>query len=285
MATSLNPREDFRRLFFYRTLITLVLLPLGLWAIHLGGAVFAWVIALILALASWEYTQLFRACGYQPASAFLIGGVVLLALGRSINGFESAPWILCLVVFASTAYHLLAYERGRNQAATDLAISLAGFFYIGWLGAYLISVRELPDGEWWLLTVLPAIWFADMGAYLVGNAIGRHPLTRRVSPKKTWEGYLAGLASAVLATALLAIAWQALAAPMPEINARSGALLGFVIALLAPIGDLGESLIKRQAGAKDSGKILPGHGGMFDRIDSWLWAAPIGFYLILWLLK
>jgi CDP-diglyceride synthetase len=150
MATSLNPREDSRRLFLYRALVAIVLLPLGLWAIHLGGAVFSWVIALILGLAAWEYMQLFRACGYQPAGAILIPGVILLTIGRSIDGFASAPWILSLVALASITYHLFAYERGRDQAATDLGITLGGFFYIGWLGAYLISIRELPDGEWCL---------------------------------------------------------------------------------------------------------------------------------------
>lgn len=285
MATSLNPREDTRRLFLYRTLVAIVLLPLGLWAIHLGGAIFAWVVALILSLAAWEYMQLFRVCGYQPAGVVLIGSVTLLAIGRSLNGFESAPWILSLAAFTSTAYHLVAYERGRDQAATDLAITLAGVFYIGWLGSYLISLRSLPDGEWWLLTVLPAIWFADSGAYLVGKAIGRRPLTRRVSPKKTWEGYVGGLVFSMLGTALLAAIWHRLLLPGPQITALNGALLGFLIALLAPIGDLGESMIKRQAGAKDSGKILPGHGGVFDRIDTWLWTAPIGFYIVLWLLR
>ena len=271
-------------MFLYRSLVAILLLPLGLWAIHLGGAVYVWVIALILGLAAWEYTQLFRACSYRPAGAIIILSVVLLAIGRSINSFESAPWILSLAIFSCAVYHLLAYENGRDQAATDFAISLAGVFYIGWLGAYLISVRELPDGEWWLLTVLPAIWFADSGAYLAGKNFGRRPLTRRVSPKKTWEGYLAGLVFGVLGTALLASGWKALIAPA-GITFGSGALLGFLIALLAPLGDLSESMIKRQAGAKDSGKILPGHGGMFDRIDSWLWAVPIGFYIITWLLK
>ena len=268
-----------------RVLVVVVLLPIGLFVIHLGGAVFAVVIALILGLAAWEYGQLFRASGLEPVGGLIVAGAVLITLGRAFNGFTSAPWLLLLLVFASLTTHLIAYERGRDQAATDFAATLAGVLYIGWLGAYLISIRNLPEGKWWLLLVLPGVWLADSGAYFIGRSFGRHKLSPRLSPKKTWEGYIAGLFFGTLGTAGLVALWRIWAGPQFAITPWEGALLGFLLSVFPTLGDLGESMIKRQSGAKDSGNLLPGHGGAFDRIDSWLWAAPIGYYFILWVLR
>lgn len=267
-----------------RLLVAVVLLPVGLAAIYAGGWVFAAVIVLILALAAWEYVHLFRACGMQPAGTLVIGGAILITLGRAVNRFESAGWIISLVIMASMAYHLLAYERGRDLAATDFSITLSGAFYTGWLGAYLISLRQLPDGFWWIMLVLPTVWLADSAAYFIGRRFGRHRLSPRLSPKKTWEGYLAGVVFGTLGGALLAALWSRVAGTPLAFTPLEGAFLGLVIGGLTTLGDLGESMIKRQCGAKDSSNLLPGHGGVFDRIDSWLWTAAIGYYAIVWLL-
>mgnify|MGYP001817616776 CR=1 FL=1 len=267
-----------------RVLVAAVLLPIGLVAIYLGGVAFTAVVALLLGLAGWEYAQLFHSGGYRPASALVVAGVLLIVTGRWWDGFESAPWIITLLVLASMTVHLVTYERGRDQAGSDFAVTLSGMLYIGWLGAYLVSVRSLPEGIWWVLLVLPAIWLADAGAYFIGRAFGRHKLSPRLSPKKTWEGYIGGIVVALIGTALLAVLWGRLSGPGSAIMWLDGGILGLVLAVVAPLGDLGESMIKRQFGIKDSGKILPGHGGAFDRIDSWLWAAAIGYYLIIWLL-
>jgi phosphatidate cytidylyltransferase len=142
----------------------------------------------------------------------------------------------------------------------------------------------LPDGLWWSLTVLFAVWLADTGAYLIGSRFGRHKMTPRLSPKKSWEGYLGGILFSVPGTALLACLWPVWAAPGLTVTPLRAALIALVLSLLTILGDLGESMIKRQVGVKDSGDLLPGHGGIFDRIDSWLWAAAIGYYLIFWYL-
>lgn len=265
-----------------RTLVSLVLLPFGLIAIILGGNLFAVVVAFILGLAAWEYVQLFRAGGYQPAAVFVIGGGILLTLARAWNGFESAPWIISLLILSSLTYHLVAYERGRDLAGTDFGVTLGGALYLGWIGAYLVSLRFMPEGKWWMLLTLPAVWSVDSGAYLVGHRFGRHKLSKRISPHKTWEGYLGGIVFGTLAGGLLAWLYGQIGAGT-IIQPGRGALLGFILAALTLLGDLGESLFKRQAGAKDSGSLLPGHGGVFDRIDSWLWAAVIGYYAVLWL--
>jgi phosphatidate cytidylyltransferase len=264
-----------------RVLVAAVLLPIGLGFIYLGGWAFAAMVALILGLAGWEYARLFRAGDFQPAALVLIGGAVLLALGRAWEGFSGAAWMISLLVLASMIYHLIAYERGRDQAASDFAITLSGIFYIGWLGAYLICLRDLPNGMWWVLLVLPAVWLADSGAYFVGRAIGKHKFSPRLSPKKTWEGYFGGVIVGTLGAALLAVLWNLIEPGV--MTPLQGGLMGLVLALITPLGDLGESMVKRQFGIKDSSNLIPGHGGVFDRIDSWLWAGVIGFYVIQWL--
>ncbi len=266
-----------------RVLVAVVLLPIGVALILYGGIPFALMVTLILALAAWEYVQLFHIGGLQPVGALVLTGTLLLVFARAWNGFESGAWLISLLVLASMTVHLVAYERGRDQAATDFGVSLVSILYFGWLGAYLISLRELPEGKWWVLMVLPVVWFADSGAYFIGRAFGRHKMSPRLSPKKSWEGYLGGVLFGTLGGALLAFIWTFWTAPGTDITPIRGAVLGFVLAVVTPLGDLGESMIKRQVGVKDSGTLLPGHGGVFDRIDSWLWAGVIGYYLIVWL--
>ncbi len=266
-----------------RILVVIILLPIGLAAIFAGGWYLTALVALFMGLAAWEYVTLFRAGGLRPAAVLVVAGTVLLQIGRNINGFESAPWMISLIVLLAMTYHLVAYERGRDQAGTDFSVTLAGVFYIGWLGAYFISIRNLPQGQWWLLVILAGVMFANSGAYFIGRRFGRHHLSPRLSPKKTWEGYFGGIIVGVTLTTLLAILLQRIAGPASVITPLIGALVGLVMAVVPTLGDLGESMIKRQAGVKDSGNILPGHGGAFDRIDAWLWAVVIGYYMIYWL--
>jgi phosphatidate cytidylyltransferase len=204
-----------------------------------------------------------------------------LVVARYLDGFDSAPWITALLILVSMAYHVVMFERGRNQAATDFAITLSGALYLGWLGAYMISLRQLPNGIWWFLLALPAVWFADSGAYFIGRRFGRRPLSPRLSPKKTWEGYFGGILVGVLGGALFAALWG-IRVGTDVMTPWHGALMGLIMSVVTPLGDLGESMVKRQVGVKDSSKLIPGHGGAFDRIDSWLWASVIGYYLIVW---
>ena len=267
-----------------RTIVSLILLPIGLALIAIGGPLYAGFITLILGLAAWEYDRIMRTGGYKPGGVLVVGGAALIALARAMDGFESAGWVISLILLASLAYHLVNFERGESQAATNFGITVGGTFYLGWIGAYLISLRALPDGKWWVLVVLPAVWFADSGAYLVGSRFGRHKMTPRLSPKKSWEGYLGGILFSVIGTTLLVLLMQQWFSFGTAIHPWMGAIIGLLMAVITPLGDLGESMFKRQVGLKDSGNLIPGHGGVFDRIDSWLWAGVIGYYTILWLL-
>jgi phosphatidate cytidylyltransferase len=145
----------------------------------------------------------------------------------------------------------------------------------------MIGLRSIDDKGWWLLLALCAIMAADSGAYFVGRAWGRRKLAPSLSPAKTWEGYLAGVVTGGLGALLIALLQGALT--KDPISITHGLIMGSLISTLAPVGDLVISMIKRQVGAKDSGKIIPGHGGALDRVDSVLWAAVIGHYYVLWI--
>jgi phosphatidate cytidylyltransferase len=132
-----------------------------------------------------------------------------------------------------------------------------------------------------MFIVLPVTWVADSGAYLIGRAFGRTQFSPRLSPKKTWEGFWAGAILGTLAAPGLVSLYQHFGGPV--VTFWQALLFGIVLSTLPALGDLGESMFKRQAGVKDSSQIIPGHGGVFDRIDSWLWAAVLGYYLIRWL--
>jgi len=266
-----------------RTLVAVALLPVGLAVIILGGFWYFATVALILSLAALEFARLFKAGGYQPAGFFILVGTLLLLTVRYFYSPEASHWAVSLVILGAMTYHLIQFEHGSSQAATDFSITLAGALYLGWIGSYLVSLRALPGGMWWVLTVLPSVWLADIGAYLGGKTFGKHKMSPRLSPGKTWEGYVGGILTSVAVTPLLVWLYHFWGEVPTGLTPLHGALIGLALSLLTPLGDLGESMIKRQAGAKDSGTLLPGHGGVFDRIDSWLWAGVIGYYLIVWI--
>jgi phosphatidate cytidylyltransferase len=186
------------------------------------------------------------------------------------------------LMLVALGYHTISYEGGREKAALDFAATAGGLAYLGWVGAYLLDLRNLPDGGWWVFLVLPSVWMADSGAYSIGRAYGRHKLAPRLSPRKSWEGYWAGVFTGTVYGGFFAFAYSTWG-PL-ELSIGQGAVLGLVLSVIAPLGDLGESLFKRPVGIKDSGTLIPGHGGAFDRLDSWLWAAVLGYYYIQWFL-
>lgn len=260
-----------------RTLTALGMALIGLPAIYFGGVFYFIVIEVLLAGAAWEYVRLFHMIRLHPSMVVTVGGVIALLAARMFYAPATGPLLAGLILLAITV-HLIDYEKGCDQAAQDVTVTLGGLIYLGWLGAYLLDLRNQPNGAWWVLLSLFPVFVADSMAYFVGVRFGKHRLSPRLSPKKSWEGYWAGVVSGPFAGA--GFAWLATQAGGPKMNLWTAALLGLILAAVTPLGDLGESLFKRQAGMKDSSNVFPGHGGFFDRIDSWLWAAVIGFYFI-----
>ncbi len=260
-----------------RVISALILLAIGLPALFLGGIPYYILFGFFLVMAGWEYVNIAAACGARPSRWPLIIGVVVITAARYFFPAYATP-ALAFSILALMIFHLIDYERGRDQAGTDFAIGAGGLVYIGWVGSYLLDIRALEYGGWWVLFILPTVWGVDTGAFMLGAAYGKHRMAPRLSPKKSWEGFAAGVFTSVLMGGFFAFAYTTWG-PL-DLSIGQGALFGLAAGLLTPFGDLGVSMLKRQAGLKDSGNIMPGHGGALDRIDSWLWGAVLGYYFI-----
>jgi len=209
----------------------------------------------------------------------LVPGAVLLAVARFLWGFNFSDLILSGLALAAMAAHTVFCEQGRTTPATDFGATVGGIIYLGFLGSYLVSLRFIPGGMWWLLLAIPTVAIGDAGAFFIGRKFGKHKLAPNVSPQKTVEGYFGGVLFAILGGALLGLLWGL---RLADITPLRGLILGIILGVLTPLGDLGESMLKRQFGIKDTGRIFPGHGGVMDRMDSWIWGAVISYYVITW---
>lgn len=233
---------------------------------YIGGVWFTLFIFAVMLLTAYELWRLCIAAGYKPSLA-----VLLLTAAAAFAGVR---WPALPVLIPAMSLALLA-TLGVQLAHTskrrfgDWAVSFAGGFYIGWTCGLIAELRELENGAWWLLLTLVAVWLADSGAYVCGRLLGKHKLAPAISPSKTWEGYIGGAITALAGGA--ALGW------VGPLGIWNGVTVGGLIGLFSVMGDLTESLIKREAQMKDSGRLIPGHGGVFDRVDSLLWGAVVTF--------
>jgi phosphatidate cytidylyltransferase len=260
-----------------RLLTAIVLIPIVIYCIYLGDLPFLALVALLLTLAEIEFCRLMVHDGFRPVLAFGLGMVWLSLLDAQFSTLGLLQPGMALILLGSLAWQL--FHRQGSPVA-DWALTVTGGLYLGLCGACLIRLRGLHDGLWWTMTAVPSIMLADTGAFFIGRAWGRHKLASTLSPGKTWEGYLAGVIIGGLLTALLASLWRIGAGAGTVVSSLHGLILGLLIGIFAPLGDLAVSMIKRHVGAKDSGNIIPGHGGALDRVDSVLWAAVIGYYYV-----
>jgi phosphatidate cytidylyltransferase len=264
-----------------RLISAAILIPLAVGAVLMGGWWLTAFIAIFSALAGWELGKLFALGGYHPWVLFIPPACAGLIVFREAGGLAGSAALLGILTLVAMAFHTIRFEQGIKTSGSDFLITTGGFFYIGWMAAFIISLRALEGGQYWTLLVLVAIAFADGGAYFIGSSIGKHKMMPKVSPHKSWEGYLGGIPIGTVITVLFA-AWFHTYTPI--ITWQKGLVLGLVIGTICPLGDFGESMLKRQFEQKDSSQLIPGHGGFLDRIDSYLWAAIIGYYFILWFL-
>ena len=262
-------------MFWTRFKSALVFVPLILAVSYVGGAVYGVFMLVVLGVGAWEYWRLLKTMGYYVSFPLMLGGVLALLLLRLFTGFTFMDLALVVVLVACAILSLNRFEKQDAQAVLTFALHVSGILYIGWLGGYFFSLRALPNGAWWTMLSLGLVMLVDLGAYAIGVKFGKHKIFPRLSPRKSWEGYAGGIFFGVGFGALLALL---LPSVMPELAVWEGALMGLLIGALTPFGDIFVSMLKRIAGVKDSGSLIPGHGGILDRTDTWIWAVMLGYY-------
>ncbi len=311
------PKQPVQRVVLLRTLTAVLAAPPVLLAVWAGGVWFLIGLAIIVGAALREFYGLARSTGavvVAPVGFFLAGSLLLLSPGAELllvslgditeaGAFRSSvievlnssssnrELVLTLTVVAPLVALLFHREASRDRL-TGWAVTVLGAWYVAWLLGRVGALRLLDapgeafaGGRGWVFLVLGATWACDTGAYFVGSRLGRTKLMPWISPGKTWEGATGGLlltlvvvwlASVDLAgfvPALANVGWRPLPIPLVHVGP-----MAIGIAIAAVLGDLAESMFKRDAGAKDASSFFPGHGGMFDRIDSVLFTAPFVYF-------
>jgi phosphatidate cytidylyltransferase len=285
-----------------RLLTAAVGIPILLGLIYFGDWYLGAAVLLLSLLGLREFFRLAQATGLHPGRwiGYIIGALLVIATSavpRAAAALglppleaerELAYIVVSLLVLAAIALLVQQVASPAPPAAmANAGLTLLGLCYLPLSLSYLIKLRGfwpeltrlgstrslVPAGACWLVLVVFACWAADTTAYAIGKTLGRHHLCPKISPGKTVEGAVAALLAALLVTAALG-RWFGL--PL-----REGVILGLLLGLVAQLGDLSKSVMKRQAGVKDSGAILPGHGGVLDRFDSLLFSAPVAFYYLI----
>ncbi len=254
-----------------RVITGLVGIPIVVFITYLGGIPFRLVVGAAAFVGAMEGYQMLRQRDHQPA--LLLG--LLLALGLALSPAFPHPWqwtraILALGTIAAGLWFLFA--KGSQQTFLDWALTVIVALYVGMLLGSMISLRDMHNGFRLVLVVLILTWSYDTGAYIAGRLWGRHPFMQHISASKTWEGVAGGVVLSVLIALVCAVPFR--------LPVTVSLVLGLGIAIASQTGDLVESLMKRYSGVKDSGTIIPGHGGLLDRIDSLLFSGTVGLYVL-----
>jgi phosphatidate cytidylyltransferase len=260
-----------------RVLSAVVLIPLVAGATYAGGWILTAVLIVVAVRSTYELFHLMGQAGYRPS---LVASAVAIAAFLVVAHFPDSGLlglVLAASVMGTLIWQLLRPPKGHPTQSW--ALTLGAALWLGWLISHFTLLRDLSPpfdlgiGTRWMVLVFLVTWVNDSAAYFVGKAIGRHPCAPYLSPKKTWEGTIGGWLGGVAATMLLGY-W------LVDLPWAHGLALGALVATVAPFGDLAKSMVKRQMGVKDFSALIPGHGGMFDRVDSLLFVVPVVYYYL-----
>jgi len=269
-----------------RVITALVGLPFLITVIWFGEPWFTTLVAIWGLLAAFEFYRMVTASKVSPLTYFGLIWTLLFICSRNSELLSIlrphldlnllTPLLLTSAVILPLIWLLL--RRQKEGAFTGWVWTIGEILYIGWLLSHFVALRSLDDGRNWVFLALFTTFASDTAAFFIGRALGKHHLAPHISPHKTWEGAVAGVLGAVIVSLLFTMPtpfhlplayWQAI-------------LLGLLVSILGQLGDLVESLLKRNMGMKESGKLLPGHGGFLDRIDSVVFAGIVVYYYVIW---
>ena len=230
-------------------------------------------------LAVFEFYRMVAASKIALLTYFGLVWTLLFILSPHFQNDFPVPLVPLLLSSAVViSLILLLLCRQKEAAFIDWAWTIAGTLYVGWLLSHFVALRGLDDGRNWVFFALFVTFGSDTAAFFIGRALGRHHLAPHISPGKTWEGAIGGILGAIVVSLLFTLTTP-LSLPLSYWQAI---LLGLLVSIFGQLGDLVESLLKRNTGVKDSGKLLPGHGGFLDRIDSIVFAGIVVYYYVIW---
>lgn len=258
-----------------RVLSSIVLIPIVAAVTYAGGWILSAVLLAVGIRAAYELFLLVRGADYAPSLPAAAMVMAALLVATRFPGWPLFGLVLAASIIGTLTWQLL--RPPAHQPTQSWALTLGTALWLGWLLSHFSLIRDMAPpfsleiGTRWMVLVFLVTWINDSAAYFVGKGIGRHPCAPFLSPHKTWEGTVGGWIGGVAVTVLLGH-W------LVDLSWLQGLALGAIIATVAPFGDLAKSMVKRQYKVKDFAPLIPGHGGMFDRVDSLLFVAPVVYY-------
>ena len=270
-----------------RIITSLWFVPLLIIVVWFGGeAGFTALMVVFGVLAALEFYRMVSISKAPPFTYFGLIWTALFILSRNsellarLEPHFNPSLVTPLLLTSAVVLPLIGLlsRRQKEGAFTTWGWTIAGILYVGWLLSYLVALRGLDGGRNWVFLALFTTWASDTAAFFIGGKLGRHKLAPNISPGKTWEGATGGILGAIIVSILFFTAtpfhlpltyWQAIP-------------LSILVSIFGQVGDLVESLLKRNMGVKDSGKLMPGHGGVLDRMDSIIFAGIVVYYYVIW---
>jgi phosphatidate cytidylyltransferase len=266
----------------YRVITAAIGLPFVVLAIWVGDPWFSILIAAAALAGTYEFYHMANFDRREPLLYLGLLWALALVLSPHYKNLDALPIVITATMLISLIWLLL--RPSREKAFHDWAWTIVGALYVGWMLSYWLNLRGLEGGSEysrnWVYLAMLTTFANDTGAFFIGKARGKRRLAPTVSPSKTWEGAIGGVICAILGAILIAAVLNRIS--LFTFKYWQITLLGFIVGLFAQLGDLVESLLKRNTGVKESGNLLPGHGGILDRFDSLIFVGAMIYYYVIW---
>jgi phosphatidate cytidylyltransferase len=256
--------------FILRGITSILLAPIFLGVYYAGNIILLIAVIILTLVVNWEFYGISTKAGYRPAKVIGAIAAVVIVFGSYFQ-FE-LTWFITFFLLVLTPIWISRATPPTKLSVANWAITVIGVLYSGGLLHHLILLRDLPQGLVYGLMVFLGTWTADTSAYLIGRYFGKHQFSPNISPNKTWEGAIAGF--------LLSLTIVFLVGSLSDVELGHRLMLGIIIPISVICGDLTESMLKRSAGQKDASNLIPGHGGLLDRIDGLIFAVVTVYYYV-----